>query len=252
MDFIQKETLIQNFKEIGIKQNSIVLIHSSLKSIGKVVGGAQTVIDALLSVLGEGGTLLAPTLTGTKEDSPSIPPVFDVRKSPCWTGIIPETVRTMPHAIRSLHPTHSVSAIGAKKVEITSLHQFSTSPCDDKSPYYLNAINNGFILFLGVAQESNTTIHMCEELAKVPYHLHKEITHMTMIGYDGEQIPISNRLHDWEKPETDFNKLDELYKNKSIMTIGKVGNSITRLVSASSMLEYTVSLLKNDPDFLLV
>ncbi len=93
---------------------------------------------------------------------------------------------------------------------------------------------------------------MCEELAKVPYHLQKEITDMTLTGYNGEKITVSNRLHDWEKPETDFNKLDNLYRNKAIMKLGNVGKATVRLVNAAHMLDFTVDLLKKEPLFLLV
>jgi aminoglycoside 3-N-acetyltransferase len=145
-----------------------------------------------------------------------------------------------------------VSAIGAGKFEITKGHEFSSSPCDEKSPYYKNSIIGGYILFIGVAQESNTTIHMCEELAKVPYHLQKEVTNVTVTGYDGEKITVSNKLHDWEKPETDFNKLDELYRTNTIMKIGNVGKSTARLINAAKMLDFTVDLLRKEPLFLLV
>ena len=252
MENVTSNQLAKDFMKLGLKKNDIVLIHSSLKSIGRVEGGADAVIDALLYVLGEEGTLIVPALTGKRENSPSNPPVFDVLKSPCWTGTIPETLRKRQEAIRSIHPTHSVSAIGAKKYEITKGHELSYSPCDDKSPYYKNAIMGGFILFIGVAQESNTSIHMCEELAQVPYHLQKEVTHMIATGYDGEKTVVKNRLHDWEKPETDFNKLDELYKTNTIMKIGKIGKSTTRLVNAASMLDFTVDLLRKEPLFLLV
>ena len=252
MDFYSKHDLMKDFEELGLKKKNAVLIHSSLKSIGLVEGGANTVIDALLDVIGEQGALMVPALTGKREDSPLTPPVFDVLTSPCWTGTIPETLRKRPQTRRSLHPTHSVSAIGSKKFELTKDHEFSSSPCDDKSPYYKNAIMGGFILFIGVAQESNTSIHMCEELAKVPYHLQKDTTNMIVTGYNGEKIVVSNRLHDWEKPETDFNKLDELYKTNAIMKLGNVGKAVVRLVNAANMLDFTVNLLKKDPLFLLV
>jgi len=252
LNYYTKHDLMTDFTSLGLKSGDIVLLHSSLKSIGWVDGGADTVIDALLDVLGEEGTLLVPALTGKREDSPLNPPVFDVLNSPCWTGTIPETLRKRQDARRSLHPTHSVSAVGAKKYEIAKGHEFSSSPCDDTSPYYKNAIMGGFILFIGVAQESNTTIHMCEELAKVPYHLQKEITNMTVTGYSGEKIPVANRLHDWEKPETDFNKLDDLYRANAIMKLGKVGKATVRLVNTTNMLEFTVDLLKKKPLFLVV
>ena len=41
----QKEELIEQIKNMGIKPSDTVIIHSSMKSIGDVEGGADTVID---------------------------------------------------------------------------------------------------------------------------------------------------------------------------------------------------------------
>ena len=53
-----KAKLVEQFKNLGIKEGMTLLVHSSLRRVGKVDGGADTVIDALLEVLGENGTLL--------------------------------------------------------------------------------------------------------------------------------------------------------------------------------------------------
>src|SRR5437763_1353236 len=83
-----------------------------LRSLGWVGGAAPTAIDALREAVWPGGAVLVPTLTGTIQDGPEHPPVFDPRTTPCWTGAIPETFRRLPSARRSCHPTHSVAAIG--------------------------------------------------------------------------------------------------------------------------------------------
>ncbi|MEQ2129738.1 AAC(3) family N-acetyltransferase [Caldanaerobacter subterraneus KAk] len=106
-------------------------------------------------------------------------------------------------------------------------------------------------MLIGVDQESNTSIHSCEEIAEVPYHLQEEITEAYVIGYKGERIVIRNRLHNWNKPPTDFNKLDWIFYEKGIMRIGKIGNSIIRLIEADKMFEITVELLRRQPYFLV-
>ncbi|HEX7714432.1 MAG TPA: AAC(3) family N-acetyltransferase, partial [Bacillota bacterium] len=205
-----------------------------------------------LTVIGQAGTLVVPTLTGKREDSPNCPPVFDVRKTPCWTGIIPETVRNMDGVTRSLHPTHSVAALGSRKLAMTSGHEDSASPCDAKSPFFKNAVTGGYILLIGVDQESNTSVHSCEEIAEVPYHLQRDVSRIYITGYEEERILVVNRLHDWGKPPTNFNKLDELYKNLGMMTMGKIGSAEVRLIKSAAMFDFTIDLLKKDPLFLLV
>jgi len=248
---ISVRELTEQFKGIGLKQGDTILLHSSLKSFGHVEGGAQTVIRSLMDTVGEGGTLLFPTLTGKREDSAACPPVFDVLNTKCWTGIIPETVRSMEGVRRSLHPTHSAVAIGYRKEAVTSGHENSKSPCDENSPYYKNAKLKGYIMLAGVDQESNTSIHSCEEIANVPYHLQKEVLEINF-GYEGEKITVVNRLHNWEKPETDFNKLDKLFEQKGIMKKYMVGDSQIRLINANDMFEFIINLLLTEPYYLLV
>lgn len=54
------QKLLFQLNELGILPGDIVLVHSSLSALGFVEGGAQTVIDTLLSAVGPQGTLLMP------------------------------------------------------------------------------------------------------------------------------------------------------------------------------------------------
>lgn len=61
MKVIIKDDIVNELKKIGLKKNDVVMVHTSLKSMGYVCGGAQTVIEALLEVVGEEGTVMMPT-----------------------------------------------------------------------------------------------------------------------------------------------------------------------------------------------
>jgi aminoglycoside 3-N-acetyltransferase len=243
--------LTKQWKSAGLKQGDSILIHSSLKSFGYVEGGASAVIRSLLDTIGEEGTLIVPTLTGRREDSVFCPPAFDVERTKCWTGIIPETVRSMEIARRSLHPTHSAAAIGSRSDYVTGRHEKSKSPCDESSPYYINSMIGGYILLAGVDQESNTSIHSCEELADVFYHLQEDPFAIPITGYRGDPVIVTNRLHNWDKPVTDFNKLDERLEEKKIMRKYMVGSSLIRIINAPNMFEFTINLLRKNPNYLL-
>lgn len=247
---ITQNDLEEGFSYLGLKSGDSVLVHSSLSSFGLVQGGAITVIDSFLNILKDEGLVIVPTLTGKATDCKDKPPIFDVKTTPCWTGKIPETFRMMKLSERSLHPTHSVAAIGERKHELIKQHETGLSPCDDKSPYYKNALLNGYIMLIGVDQECNTTIHCCEEIANVPYHLQKEETDIYITDYKGDKVLVRNRLHDWGHP-TDFNRFDDLFLNHNIMKIGKIGNSTIRLLKAKDMLEFAVDRLIKEPLFLL-
>lgn len=127
-EHITMKRLVDDLRALGLGDGDVVLVHSSLSRLGWVEGGAETVIDALVEAVGPGGTVLFPTLTGTEQDGPQHPPVIELAATPCWTGTIPETARRRPEAIRSVHPTHSVSAIGARPHAYTTGHEASSTP----------------------------------------------------------------------------------------------------------------------------
>ena len=55
--------LITAFRTAGLAVGDLVLVHSALRKLGPVEGGADTVIDALLEVVGNQGTLAMATHT---------------------------------------------------------------------------------------------------------------------------------------------------------------------------------------------
>jgi aminoglycoside 3-N-acetyltransferase len=216
-----------------------------LSSFGQVDGGADTVIDAFLDVVGDAGTVFVPTLTGSEELSAQNPPVFHVENTPCWTGVIPETFRKRPDAIRSLHPTHSVAAIGADAEAITYDHIDSITPCDESSPYgKLAHIQNGYIVLIGVNQNSNTTFHHAEEVVGVDYHLQKGLVE-ARIESEGAILIQHIFIHAYGIARN-FNVMDAVFLERGIQHIGQIGNSEIRVIHAGGMVDLTTRALHAD------
>jgi len=248
--------IVAGLRAIGLPDGATVLVHSSLSSFGRVQGAnataaANTVIEALLEAVGPAGTVMVPTLTGSEELGPANPPFFDVRHTPCWTGRIPETFRQRPDARRSLHPTHSVAAIGPRTHELIHGHELSPTPCGVESPYgRLATSDDGYVLFLGVGLECNTTFHYAEEVAGVSYHMQEEPVLATIVDYDGNQHQVQLWLHRYGA-ERNFLRPEPYFMAKKIERVGRIGNCTVRLLQARPMAEYTLQRLKDDPGYLL-
>ena len=60
MRVILKEEIVQKLREVGLENGDAVMVHTSLKRMGYVCGGAQTVIEALMEVVGKDGTIMMP------------------------------------------------------------------------------------------------------------------------------------------------------------------------------------------------
>jgi len=156
-----------------------LLVHSSLSSIGWVVGGAPTVVRALLHVLGDRGTLVMPASTPHCADpatwsSPRVPgpwlaevrehlPIFDSRTTPTSRGAICEAFRTWPDTLRSDHPVESICARGVAASTITGEHPLAFSE-DPGGPFGKLYDLDCRVLLLGVGFNRCTALHFAESL----------------------------------------------------------------------------------------
>lgn len=242
--------IAQGLTALGVKPSDALLIHSSLSSFGEVDGGADAVIDGALDAVSHHGAVMVPALTGHEDLSPEHPPHIDLRTTPCWTGIIPETLRQRPEAVRSIHPTHSCAAIGRRAHELTARHEWSPTPCGVLSPYYRLAAANGKIVMLGCGLESCTTFHTIEELANVDYHLQPDIAHGTCIDMEGNRIETPCRLHSYEGPERNFPVMEPILIDRRLMQAGTIGMATVKVIDSMGLIEAALHYLRSDPYFL--
>lgn len=257
-NFPQSATAIEHCKReigaglhaLGIKEGDTLLMHTSIKSFGYIEGGVETLIDALRLAVGETGNLMAPTLTGSEKLSAQNPPVFDAMKTPCWTGLFPETFRKQREAKRSLHPTHSVSVIGPGAKELIKDHELSLTPCGTESPYYRLAQMKGKVVCFGVNFESVTLLHTVEELAEVPYHLQPEMAEAVITDIFGNTKKVMIYLHKYGD-ERNFSIMEPIMEEHGGVRKDKVLRSETRVIDAAMLVELSLERLKANPEFLL-
>ena len=249
MTTVTRPDIVLGLRRLGVVAGDVILVHSSLKSFGFVDGGADAVIDALLDAVAPGGTVAVPTLTGTRDDSPAKPPRFDVGASPCWTGLIPETFRGRAEARRSLHPTHSVAAIGSQAGFLTGDHLSCATPCGDRSPYLRLAELDGKVIFLGVTLDCCTLLHGAEEIAGVDYVLQPEPVRATVTDEQGRTTACETLIHSWSTPRR-FAILEPILLRDGVMQIGKVGDAEVRVVRARPLVERVLALLRQSPRLL--
>ncbi len=179
---ITKERLVADLRGLGLDGGATVLVHTSLRSLGWVIGGAQTVLEALRDAVGPEGTIVMPSQSwqlcdpaflreAPEEWWPTIRenlPFYDPAISPSQTmGIVAELFRTTPGACRSPHPHRSVSAVGPNAARITATH-----PCDapvgEESPLAVLAELDAQVLLLGVSAGKMTALHLAEYRASYP------------------------------------------------------------------------------------
>lgn len=249
MSTVNRGDIVAGLRNLGVNPGDKLLVHSSLSSFGHVEGGAEGVIDALIEAVSPGGTVLVPTLTGDETLSPANPPVFDPAGTPCWTGTIPELFRKRPGAVRSLHPTHSVAAIGPDALRLTEDHIDSVTPCDELSPYgKLARSTDGYILLIGVNHQVSTTFHHVEEIAGLDYHLQKELAQATIVT-GAERVTRHILLHRYGTPR-DFCALEPLLVERGVQRETRIGDARVLLISAKRMVEMALRCVRANHRFL--
>lgn len=154
-------------RNLGIDEGDVVFLHSSLKSLGFVEGGPRAVIDALCRVIGPEGTLIIPTyfLPGGTIHATCLMTdyVFDPAHCGSNLGALPADFLKYPGVKRSIHPTHSVSAVGKMADFITNSHHLAESIFGAGSPWQRCIELNGKVLGLGVSMGPITFYHTLED-----------------------------------------------------------------------------------------
>ncbi len=151
------------------------MVHAGLRAVGPVVGGVNTVVQALFDAVGAGGTLVsyADWETGVEAwDDPELAgaiPVFDKRiaRASRDHGILAETLRTWPGSVRSDHPDAGVVAIGPQAEWLCAGHPLQYG-YGEGSPFAKLLQNGAKILMLGAPLDTITLLHHAEHVARIP------------------------------------------------------------------------------------
>jgi len=165
---VTRAALTAGLARLGIAPGDTLFVHSSLKSLGYVEGGAPAVIGALQDAVGSQGTLLLPTYYlpgGTVRATCAMPDyVFDPRRHGTHMGRLPEAFLASAGVRRSIHPTHSVSAWGRHAIHLTEAHHRAPSIFGMDSPWQrFIGCEHAKVLGLGISMGPVTFYHALED-----------------------------------------------------------------------------------------
>ncbi|MCY4438546.1 MAG: AAC(3) family N-acetyltransferase [Chloroflexi bacterium] len=246
---VDKSDIRAGLKELGIMTGDLLLVHSSLRSFGYVQGGANTVIDALLETVGDGGTVLVPTLTFSVLKS--LPHRFSVRNSPSSSGLITETFRQRKNALRSRHPVSSAAAIGPDAAYLTADHR--DTPCGPDSPYFRLYELGGKVVFFGASLGSNTVFHCAEEIARPAYLGFATIEDAVVVDADGRSRTVTARRYDcFDRGITrHLGNMEPVFRERGLLKRTVIGESRTYVINARENVDVSCETLTTNPDYIL-
>jgi aminoglycoside 3-N-acetyltransferase len=263
---IGRERLAAELRGLGVREGAIAMVHTRMSALGRVVGGSETVVRALLDALGPHGTLMAYAsweehvygprdLPARHRDAYlAQPPVFDPATAavdPDY-GRIPERVRTWPGARHSGHPEAGVVAVGARAAWICESH-----PGDDGygacSPFARLVEAGGQVLMLGAPLDTVTLLHHAEALARVPDK--RLATFTILVARDGGAVertytdiltgpPGALRYERLGLDEDEFAVIAGAALAAGIGIRGRVGQAACHLFDAAQLTGFAVSWLE--------
>lgn len=228
---VTQAEIVAGLRGLGLERGDVVLVHSSLSSLGWLEDGPESAVRALLEVVGPDGTVVVPTLVPALR---GLRPLFDIEKSPSEMGRLTEEVRKWPGAIRSNHPTHSVAAVGRLAAEITADHEKASGP---NSPWGPKALGfdtpwdrlrelNAWVLLLGVGFNRCTILHHAQARYKAA---HENVTKTTP----------------W--PDFDFTRMGDRLESLGIVRSARIGNAECRLARAGEIVNTALEALETRP-----
>lgn len=229
------QSVVAQLHALGVEPGDVLLVHSSFRAARPVEGGPAGLIEALSEAIGPEGTLVMPSWTG--DDDRPFDPKTD-RANPDL-GVVPETFWRMPGVLRSDHAfAYAARGPAAERILADGL---PLPPMRPESPAGRVLACDGRILLLGVEHDANSSLHLCELLAGVPYRTPKHIT----VLRDGapQRIDYGENDHCCQR----FKQAGDWLKARGLQSEGPVGHAASKLMRARDLADTVVPRLARAP-----
>ncbi len=263
---VTRSRLAQDLEKLGLRPGGVVMVHCRMSALGRVVGGAETIVRALLDVVGPEGTIMA--YTGWQDAPPDDLGTLDeearrayVEEHPPYNprvalssrdhGRVPEALRTWPGTLHSGHPEAGVAALGPLADAITASH-----PYDDAygagTPYAKLVELGGKVAMLGAPLETVTLMHHAEAVAQVPGK--RRVSYGMPVLVNGERvwrtfsdIDTGEGALPYERVLDEEDYIEHIARSALAAGIGDggpVGEATAYLLDGRGLLEHAVSWIE--------
>lgn len=251
MKIYSKNEIFDQLRQMNAPRDKMVLMHSSLRAVGGVEGGAEGLLDALIEYFtAEGGLFCVPVHTWHNLDKEI---TLDLSSSDNCLGYFPTVAAKDPRGYRTDNPTHSMVIFGdrAKAESISAGEASVETPTSPESCYGKLYDENGYVLLVGVAHNRNTYLHTVDEMLETPNRMDTAAIQTAVRYADGRIVkrPFRLFLTDYTEDISDrFVKFDIPFRYHRCGTDGFLGNAPTQLLSARKMKEVMELIYRRSPD----
>lgn len=262
--YLTRPDLIEDLKRIGLVEGDLVMVHAGVSRIGALINGPDTLIDALLEVVGTSGTVMAYTDWDARyedllDGDGCVPEPwrgriagYDASRSRAIrdNGVFPEFLRTTPGAKRSANPGASIAAVGEMAGWLASGHVLDYG-YGEISPLAKLVEAGGKILMVGAPLDTMTLLHHAEHLARIDGKRVKrcEVPFATPEGVVwrmSEEFDTSVAVVPAFDDIDYFTAIVEDYMGQKQVERDAIGRASSILVDAVPMLEHAVAWLERE------
>ncbi|MFL5517480.1 MAG: AAC(3)-IV family aminoglycoside N-acetyltransferase [Gemmatimonadales bacterium] len=227
--------VVDQLRALGVRQGDVLLVHTSFRATRPVEGGPPGLIEEQRDAIGPDGTLVMPSWPGD-EDQP-----FDPLATPASPdlGVVADVFWRLPGVLRSNH-CQAFAAVGPDAARVTA-DPLPLPPHIPESPVGRVHELNGQVLLLGVGHDADTTLHLAELLAGVPYRVSRHCT----VLQDGHPARIDYGENDHCCAR--FALADEWLRARRLQSEGHVGHAHARRARAQDIVGVALEHLARDP-----
>ncbi len=253
---LTKAKLLQQFRLLGIQEGSVIEVHSSLKSLGHVAGGARTVVDALMDAVGYDGTIIMPA-QGHDNSEPAYwmnPPIeahlfsevrenvppFDGKISDMpYMGAIAANLRLRPGVFISDHPVGAFMAWGKYAKWITQSNPLSYT-FSQESPIGRMVELKAEVLLIGVGYDNCTGIHLAETRGNV----RSILLQGSSINIEGKAV--WRKYLDYDYESDDFKPIGIRMEEMNLVEKRNIGEATVRLFSLHQAIKVAEEMFQKE------
>ena len=244
---VTKESLMSELRKLGVGSDQLLEVHASLSSFDYVVGGAATIVDALMELVGDGGTILMPThVNGNSEPSkwteppvsPSLYtavrgaiPAYNTKNSDIYgMGSVAENFRHRSGVVISSHPAVSYAAWG-RYAKLLCNRQSLHFPLAEESPCARLYELKGLALLIGTDFDTCTCMHLAE------YRNDCRPISIEGASLDTDEGVKWKKYLDLKLKGEDFLKVREVMKENNMIRETDLGGSHIQLFPAATAID---------------
>lgn len=223
----KRERLVSDLQAMRVREGDSLIVHASLRAIGRMEEGADTFLDALLEAVGAQGTVLIPAFRLERDRESDFP-------APC--------LLQREGAVSSRHPLLPFAALGANAAFLTAGAPFHY-PLGTNSPLARLHQLNGGALLIGVGYAAHAALHLAENWADAPYARRRRLVRVEEDAWQ--------EMEGSPECSAGFGKIEPVLRQARLLREGYVGNAPAQYMRLQQAVSMAREMLCGNPESLL-